>query len=121
MNKMEVRGFCVQYSKRMNKKRQNREKDLQKHFDRLMNELKNNRSKQNISQLYCLQSELNKIIEYKTKGAIIRSRTCWHEGEKNTKYFLNLEKRQYSKTHITKLKRNGGGEITYPDEILIEI
>ena len=33
--------------------------------------------------------ELEKIIEYKTKGAILRSKCRWHnEGEKNTKYFL---------------------------------
>ena len=32
------------------------------------------------------------IIEYRTRGAMLRSRTRWHnEGEKNTKYFLNLE------------------------------
>ena len=31
-------------------------------------------------------SELEKIIEYKTKGAILRSKCRWHnEGEKNTK------------------------------------
>ena len=36
--------------------------------------------------------ELKNIIEYKTKGAIIRSKARWHnEGEKNNKYFLNLE------------------------------
>ena len=38
--------------------------------------------------------ELEKIIEYKTKGAILRAKCRWYnEGEKNTKYFLNLEKR----------------------------
>ena len=42
--------------------------------------------------------KLEKIIEYKTKGAILRSKCRWHnEGEKNTKYFLNLEKRQYKR------------------------
>ena len=84
-----------------------------------MNQLKTDRSKENISQLYRLRAELNKIAEYKTKGAIIRSRTRWHEfGEKNTKYFLNLEKRQHCKTHISKLKTNNETEITDPKEIL---
>ena len=84
-----------------------------------MNVIKTNRSKENITQLYHLRAELNKIMEYKTKGAIVRSRIRWHEeGEKNTKSFLNLEKRQHSKTHITKLKYDGR-EIDDPDEILI--
>ena len=83
-----------------------------------MNVLKTNRAKENITQLYHLRAELNKITEYKTKGAIVRSRIRWHEeGEKNTKYFLNLEKRQHSKTHITKLKYDGR-EINDSDEIL---
>ena len=34
--------------------------------------------------------ELEKIIEYRRKGSILRARCRWHnEGEKNTKYFLN--------------------------------
>ena len=118
MLKMEVRGFCVQYSKRKSKIRRSKERELQKQIDHLMNMLKTNRSKENITELYRLRVELNKIAEYKTKGAIVRSRIRWHEeGEKNTKYFVNLEKRQHSKTHITKLKYDGK-EINDPDEIL---
>ena len=46
------------------------------------------------SKLDNLRSEMEVIIEYRTRGAMLRSRTRWHfEGEKNTKYFLNLEKR----------------------------
>ena len=46
------------------------------------------RSKEDITKLYRLRSELNKIIEYRTKGAIIRSRTRWHE--KGEKKVLNI-------------------------------
>ena len=39
------------------------------------------------------KQQLETLVEYKTKGAIIRSKSRWYnEGEKNTKYFLNLEK-----------------------------
>ena len=45
----------------------------------------------------------------------------WVEhGEKNTKYFLNLEKRNYNKNVITKLKKSDGTEITDPNHILRE-
>ena len=38
------------------------------------------------------QRELEQIIEHKTKSVILRSKCrCYNEGEKNTKYFLNLE------------------------------
>ena len=34
------------------------------------------------------------LIENRTKGAILRSKCDWYEnGEKSTKFFLNLEKR----------------------------
>ena len=77
MIKMEMRGFCVQYSKRKNRERRNIEKDLSEQIDALMKALATNRSKENITKLYRLRSELNKIVEYRTKGAIIRSRTRW--------------------------------------------
>ena len=105
MIKMEMRGFCVQYSKRKSRERRNREKELSDQIDALMKTLATNKSKENIAKLYRLRSELNKIIEYRTKGAIIRSKTRWHEqGEKNTKYVLNLEKGQNAKSYISKLK-----------------
>jgi len=38
--------------------------------------------------------ELENIIEYKTKGAIIGSKARWYnEGEKNNKYFVLFNKR----------------------------
>ena len=65
--------------------------------------------------------KLEKIIEYKTKGAILRSKCRWHnEGEKNTKYFLNLEKIHYKSSVITQLKVSDTDFITSDNEILKE-
>ena len=48
----------------------------------------------------------------------MRSRARWHEhGEKNSKYFFNLEKRNHIKKHIRKL-RMSGVITTDPFEIL---
>ena len=47
-------------------------------------------------------------------------RACWWEhGEKSTKYFLNLEKRNHVKKHVRKLKTSGS-IITDPFNILSE-
>ena len=44
-------------------------------------------------------------MQYKTKGAILRSKVRWFElGEHSTKYFLNLEKRNFCQKSVTKLK-----------------
>ena len=64
---------------------------------------------------------MEKIIEYKTKGAILRSKCRWHnEGEKNTKYFLNLEKRHYKNSVITQFKVSDTDFINSDNKILNE-
>ena len=50
------------------------------------------------------KAKLESLYGYITEGIILRSRTTWYEkGEKSNKYFLNLEKRNKSKTHIRSL------------------
>ena len=64
---------------------------------------------------------LETLIETKTARVMLRSKAVWVEhGEKNTKYFLNLEKRNYNKKVITKLKKSDGTEIIDPNHILRE-
>ena len=50
-----------------------------------------------------LQLELDKIYEEKARGA---RRNWLEQGEKNTKYFFNLEKRNYEASSLTRLKIN---------------
>ena len=51
---------------------------------------------------------MERLYEEKVEGIIVRSRAGWHEhGEKNCKYFLNLEKRNSIKKHIRKLYISG--------------
>ena len=50
------------------------------------------------------KAELEQIYDYITEGIILHSRCTWYErGEKSTKYFLTLEKRQKSKTFVKRL------------------
>ena len=72
---------------------------------KIQNELKNakqafenNPSDSNATRFNAAQEQLEMFYEEKTKGIIIRARARWHEhGEKSTKYFLNLEKRNHVK------------------------
>jgi len=64
-----------------------------------------------LKQVLCL------IYENRGKGLIVRSKTRWIEqGEKPTKYFFNLEKRNYNKT-IKELKHLEGKSVTKEEEI----
>ena len=59
------------------------------------------------SKLEEYKIQLEEIYSEKTNGAIIRSKARWHEeGEKSTKYFLSLEKRNHSKKCMKKLQLN---------------
>ena len=65
-----------------------------------------------------MKERTEKYYEEKVEVIIVRSRARWHEhGERNSKYFLNLEKRTHIRKHIRKLYRSGV-IITDPFEIL---
>ena len=58
-------------------------------------------------------------MQQKTKGTILRSKVRWHEhGERNTRYFNGLEKRNYEKKTDTKLKVSDGNFTKDQFEIL---
>ena len=57
----------------------------------------------------------------KTHGTIVRSKARWYEfGEKNYKYFYNLEKRNHRQKHIRLVTKENGTSISDPKEILDE-
>ena len=93
---------------------------LEKQIDKSNNEstLSNQHIKDEINTL---KAEWVKIIEQRTKGAIIRSKVRWYnESEKNTKYFLGLEKRHFKQGTISQLKKDDGNFITSDKDILNE-
>ena len=68
-----------------------------------------------------IKCKLENTYKNECKGASIRSRTKWLEhGERNTKYFMSLEKRNGEKKNILKL-RKGKKIISKQDEILHEV
>ena len=104
--KMEMKGFTVQYSKRKAKMLRDKEISLQKKVNLLQGQAEENPHNKNIiHELQVEKSRLKKIMTYRTKGAILRSKVRWHEdSERNTKHFYSLEKRNYTNKAITRLK-----------------
>ena len=69
-----------------------------------------------------MKEDLCLIYENKVKVSIIRSKIRWIEqGEKPTKHFFNLKKRNYTRKVIKPLKRPDGELITDELKILKEI
>ena len=59
---------------------------------------------ENVVKLDEARSEYEALYDYVIQGKIIRSRANWYEqGEKNSKYFLNLETNKTQRTSIHRL------------------
>ena len=120
--KREIRGFTVKYAKTKAIQRKNEEMTLQNKINELQLSLErnpNNNHAQN--ELLVAKLRLQKIMHFKTKGAILRSKVRWYEeGERNTRYFYSLENRAQTKKAIDKLKINDNTYIFYQLAILDE-
>ena len=67
------------------------------------------------------KKEWETIQTEKINGVILRSKALFaEEGEKNSKYFLNLEKRNYNNKHMKSVIDSKGNVINTPENILEE-
>ena len=126
MVKMKVREESLKYGTSKKKKLTKKEEEIEQaiaSLEKCLSEFKGDETqRQKVwSELETKKRELEAIIEYRTKGAILRSKSQWYnEGEKNTKYFLNLEKRHCKQGTISQLKVNDNDLIYTDKEILKE-
>ena len=107
--KYRIRQTTLQYSKIIAKNRKarlQRSEETLKQCEEICN---NNPSEENIIKLDEARSEYEALYDYVIQGKIIRSRANWYEqGEKNSKYFFNLETNKTRKTAIRRLFNSDG-------------
>ena len=66
-----------------------------------------------------MKNDLENLEKYKCQGAILRSKAQWAlESDRNTAYFLNLEKNRQCKNVISEIKNKNGDIVTNTSEIL---
>ena len=113
----------IRFCKRLAKTSRSKEIELLQKLKQLNVHLDQNPDDANLTvELERVKLDLQKISKHKTKGAKIRSRVWWYEhGERNNKYFINLEKRSHDKKHIVKLKTDQNEYIQEPNNILLEM
>ena len=115
---MLIRGETVKYCKRKARKRRKVEDELSSKVQIAQNILNNENSDANIQLLHKATEELETHRKPYIEGLIVRSRTQWHEeGEKSSKYFLSLEKRNFVKKSIQYIE-NESQSITKSSAIL---
>ena len=116
--KYEIRNYSIQYSKQQKKKMRNHENDLRKRQNILESHDTDNIEKE--AEIESVKEILKVLDNEKLQGSIMRSRVKWvEEGEKSSKFFFDLEKHNYMRKSIRKLKTNSGETITDPEEIAL--
>ena len=123
---MEFRSTTISYSKNKSKLTHVREEEVKSRLEELDRIICNNFNSPGIdptlNEYDNLKAELQSIYEKKGRSAIFRSKCRWvEEGECPTKYFFNLEKKNYNKKAITELHGEDGTTINNEKQILDSI
>ena len=109
------------YAKELHLKKTKYHKNLEKEYFKLSENMDNKPSKKTLEEIDRLKNKLDDWYTNKCKGAFIRSRDKWLEfGEKSSKYFLQLEKRNGKKKEINSVKI-GSKFVEQGEKILHEI
>ena len=119
---LNIRTMTIPHSAKRKKNREIREKELEKQIKTIQNILCENHNAILEEILHELMTELEEIREDYMKGLLLRAKANWVEkGEKPTKYFLSLEKRNYVNKNITKLVTEQDRILSGQEEILREV
>ena len=126
---LEIRGETIKFSSRRKKESNEKEYNLKQSICEMEQKLSNISNEYDVikanemsSNLREKQLELENIRHKKLSGSFIRSKAKWiEEGEKPTKYFLNLEKRSFINKTIGVIESKDGQTLYNQESIKAEI
>ena len=106
--KYDIRVHAIRQSRQKEMERKEKETNLQREFQKAKQIFDSDPNDINANAHNSTKETLELLHEEKLQGIIIRARARWWEhGEKSTKYFLHLEKRNHVKKHVRILKISG--------------
>ena len=115
---LEIRGKSISYAAHRNKERKKEEENLIKEIA----DMEKNLQEKDIQILETKKESLQSLRKSFIDGSIIRSRAKWiQEGEKCTKYFCNLEKRNYVDKTFNYIETEEGEIINEPNKIKTQV
>jgi exonuclease III len=109
LTKLAIRNATIPYSIKKSKERNKIYKELQEEHNKLEKQFQDNEeiNMELSNKLNVCKHEIEFIEKQRTKGMIVRSRMKWtEEGEKNTAFFLRMEKQNFLNKTITNLKKD---------------
>ena len=119
--KLEIRGKTIAYASALKKSKNKAQKELDNNIEKLHKKYIAIPSLENLDKFTEANNQLKILRDKNIEGIIMRSKAKWHlEGEKNSRYFCNLEKKHYQEKCISKLVDEDGNEKTKMPDILKE-
>ena len=116
--KMQIRKISMEFSKNYFREQRYLEKNINLQLKTLQQEYNNAGGIERLEEMSRLKMQLEGIHTMKTNGAIIRSKIRNIEmGERNTAYFLSLEKKNNEVKNITHLRQSDNSVISGKEEI----
>ena len=113
--KLRVKEFSIRYAKNSHVQDRQKIRTLENELDTIET---GNSGDFNMNRKREIERELDKLIDYKIKGAQIRSKAKYIvDGEKNTNFFLSLEKKHQVNNTIREIK-TGQGRVCENGDIL---
>ena len=117
--KYKMRQLSMKYSKGKAAERKSKRISLENSVKQLEIKISTSSNEELLQRYNKAKNELEALHDYITERIILRSKTDWYEhGEKSSKYFLNLEKRNKSKSHLRKNLTSSSQETTDQTAIL---
>ena len=102
---LKIRGSYISHASFKKKE----ETKLENEIMSIIKHLEDNLNENNVHQLEDKRQELMKLRKKKVDGTIMRPRAKWiYEGEQNSKYFCNLEKRQFVQKAMCFIQKDDG-------------
>lgn len=117
---MEIRGKTISFATHVKRQENLREKEIERELKK--REIENVIAEDKIEETELLKTELEEIRQKRIEGISIRSRSRWMlEGERVSKYFCNLENRNFKSKAIPFLEKDNGNLLTDQKDVLEEI
>lgn len=115
--KLGIREFSIKFNNDLKARTLKLEGELEKRLSELEEEMIS--SEEAIEEFHGCKRELYQIQLLRSRQAMLKSRCTWlTQGERPTKYFLNLEKRNYDEKSVTSMFDNTDTLLTSQTQIL---
>ena len=120
--KYRIRQITIAYSKEKAKERRRKLEFIENKLKECERLCAAKPTESNIENFQKYKFEYDSLFDYIAQGNIVRSRATWYEkGERNNKYFLNLENKRNAKNCIRKLFNKENHLVKNSKDIMTEL